>query len=208
MKTLVVLSQKGGSGKTTLTINLAIAAALDGQQVVVIDLDPQHSTASWSKIRELDNPVFVPGNGPALKRMSDRAALAGADLLIIDTAPKDENVSLQAAKLADLVLIPCQPSSLDLHAISETINTVQLAKKPAYFVLNACKPNSTLTKLAKDALSAYPVSMAPISIGSRVDFVKSLLVGEGVLEFAPSSKAAHEIRRLSKFVHQYMENGA
>ena len=202
MKTLAILSQKGGSGKTTLTINLAVAAALDGQRALVVDLDPQHSTASWSKLRQHENPIFVEGSGPTLEGMVKRAEGAGADFLVIDTAPKDENVSLQAAKLADIVLIPCQPSSLDLHAVSETVNTAKLAGKPAYFVLNACKANSILTRQAKDALGSYSVPIAPVLIGSRVDFVKSLLEGEGVLEYAPSSKAANEIRRLMKFLEK------
>lgn len=202
MKTLALISQKGGSGKTTLTINLAIALAKEGQQVVVLDLDPQFSTAAWSKIRKDDNPVFVPTSSPEFSQMAARAERAGADYLLVDTAPKDEKASLQAAKLADVVLIPCQPSTLDLHAVSETVNTANLANRPALFILNNCKTSSTLSALALDALSAYSTPVAPVHIGNRVDFVKSLLAGQGVVEFASKSKAAKEIFELLKFTKQ------
>ena len=88
MNILAILSQKGGSGKTTITINLAVAAALVGKQVIVIDLDPQSSTAAWSNLRSEEMPVIVPGTASHLPGMIERAKKAGADLILIDTGPK------------------------------------------------------------------------------------------------------------------------
>jgi chromosome partitioning protein len=133
-----------------------------------------------------------------------RARDGGADLVIIDTAPKSESASLQAAKLADLVLIPCQPSNLDLDAISDSVNIAQLARRPALFVLNACRASSSLAEQAAEALAEYPIPLAPVRLGNRVAFVKSLAEGLGVIEHEPSGAAASEIRQLYKTTIQHL----
>lgn len=196
MKTLVLLSQKGGSGKTTISLNLAIAATRKGQSVVVIDLDPQQSAARWARLRTADAPVILPGHGPNLAELIERAKDGGADLVIIDTAPKSESVALTAAKLADLILIPCQPSSLDLDAVADSVNIASLAKRPAMFVMSNCRASSSLADQAEEALREYKLPLAPVRIGNRVSFVKSLAEGKGVVEFEPSGPAASEINQL------------
>lgn len=196
MRTVTLLSQKGGSGKTTLSINLAIAGTLKGKSVVVIDLDPQQSAARWARLRSGDNPVIVSGHGPNVAELVERARSGGADLVIIDTAPKSESAALAAAKLADVVVIPCQPSSLDLDAISDSVNIVQLAKRPAFFVLNNCRASSSLADEAAEALGDYGLPIAPVRIGSRVAFIKSLAEGRGVIEHEPGRTAAAEIAQL------------
>lgn len=180
MKTLALVSQKGGSGKTTLAINLAIAATLMHKVAVIIDLDPQQSAARWARLRASDEPVILPGHGPNLSELMQRAKDGGADLVIIDTAPKSENASLTAARLANLVLMPCQPSNLDLDAVADSVNIASLAKVKAAFVLNNCRSSSGLADDAAEALSAYGLPLAPVRIGSRVAFVKSLSEGKGV----------------------------
>ena len=197
-----MLSQKGGSGKTTLSINLAIAGTLQGRSVVVIDLDPQQSAARWARLRAGDNPVIVSGHGPNVAELVERARAGGADLVIIDTAPKSESAALAAARLADVVVIPCQPSSLDLDAIADSVNIVQLARRPAFFVLNSCRASSTLADEAAGALSDYGLAIAPVRIGSRVAFVKSLAEGKGVLEHEPGCAAADEVTRLYTYTMQ------
>jgi chromosome partitioning protein len=196
MKIIALISQKGGSGKTTLSLNLAIAASLTGKQVVLIDLDPQQSAARWSRLRTADTPVIVSGHAPNLEHLIGQAKSGGADLVVIDTAPKSESASLVAANLADLVLIPCQPSSLDLDAVADTVNIAKLARKPAAFVLTGCKAGSSLTDMAADALGDYGLPIAPVRIGSRVAFIKSLTKGQGVVEFEPSGSSAKEIKAL------------
>lgn len=199
VKTLALLSQKGGSGKTTLSLNLAIAATKSNRSVVVIDLDPQQSAARWARLRSADEPVIISGHAPNLSALLDQARAGGADLAIIDTAPKSESASLTAAKAADLLLIPCQPSSLDLDAVADTVNIAKLAKRPAVFVLNNCKAGSSLTEMAAEALADYGLPLVPTRIGSRVSFVKSLVDGKGVVEFEPNGRSAQEI--LQAFNH-------
>lgn len=196
MKTLALLSQKGGSGKTTISLNLAIAATLKGKSVVIIDLDPQQSAARWSRLRTSDAPLIMSGHGPNLVDLVERARGAGADLVIIDTAPKSENVALAAARIANLILIPCQPSNLDLDAIADTVNIAALAQRPAVFVMNNCRASSHLADQAEEALREYRLPIAPARLGNRVAFIKSLAEGKGVLEYEPSGPAAREMKLL------------
>ncbi|MBU1210966.1 MAG: AAA family ATPase [Alphaproteobacteria bacterium] len=196
MQIIAVVSQKGGSGKTSLALNFAIAATVSGRQSVVIDLDPQQSAARWSRLRSLEEPVIVSGHAPNLGQLIEAAREGGADLVIIDTAPKSETAALVAAKAADLILIPCQPSSLDLDAVADTVNIAKLAGKPALFVLNGCKAGSTLSDMAAEALADYGVPLATVRIGSRVAFVKSLAEGKGVVEYEPKGPSAGEIIEL------------
>ncbi|MDX2264328.1 MAG: ParA family partition ATPase [Hyphomicrobiales bacterium] len=202
MKTLALVSQKGGSGKTTLCLNLAIAATLQKKTVVVIDLDPQQSAARWARLREAEAPVILPGHGPNLAELVARAADNGADVCFIDTAPKSENAALTAAKLANLVLIPCQPSNLDLDAVADSVNIVTLAKANAAFVLNNCRASTGLADDAAEALTAYILPLAPVRIGSRVAFVKSLTEGKGVMEYEPKGAASAEIAALMGFARK------
>ena len=163
---------------------------------MIIDLDPQQSAARWARLRQREEPVILPGHGPNLPDLVKRAKDNGADLLIIDTAPKSENASLMAARLSDLILIPCQPSNLDLDAVADSVNIASLAKVKAAFVLNNCRSSSGLADDAADALSAYGLPLAPVRIGSRVAFVKSLTEGKGVLEYEPKGLLPRKSRTL------------
>ena len=140
MKILALISQKGGAGKTTLALNLAVAAVMDGKQTAVIDLDPQTSATDWGDSREKEAPVVVAAVANRLTKVLEAAASSGADLAVIDTAPHSESASLAAARAADLVLIPCRPSILDLRAIGSTVDLVNLAQAQASIVLNAVPP--------------------------------------------------------------------
>lgn len=205
MQIASVISQKGGSGKTTLTLNLAIAASHDRKQVAVIDLDPQQSSSRWARLRADDNPVFISGHASNLASLLERARGAGADVVFIDTAPSSEGAALTAARAADLVIIPCRPSNLDLDAVGDTVNIAKLANKPAMFVLNGCQAGSSLAEEAAEALTEYGLPILPVRIGQRVAFVKSLTKGLGVIEADPSSPAASEIRQLYK--HTFKKGG-
>ena len=111
MKVIAVIAQKGGAGKTTLSIATAVAAVADGLSAAVVDLDPQATAANWSDRRKAESPVVISAQAARLPRILDAAADQGADLVIIDTAPRAEQGSLAAAKAADLVLVPAVPPS-------------------------------------------------------------------------------------------------
>ncbi|MEO0374164.1 MAG: ParA family partition ATPase [Cyanobacteria bacterium P01_A01_bin.17] len=200
MKKLAVLSQKGGAGKTTLALHIAVAAELDGSSTAIVDLDPQASASDWGDSREDESPAVVSGQAARLDHILKVANGAGADLIIIDTAPHSENASLQAARVADFVLIPCRPAILDLRAIGHTVDIVKLANKPASIVLNAVPPQGSIAYEAARAIKSYEVDLAPINLVQRVAYQHSLTAGLTAQEYEPSGKAANEIRRLYDWV--------
>lgn len=200
MKKLAILSQKGGAGKTTLAVHLAVAAELDGKSTAVIDLDPQASASAWGDSREDETPVVVSGQAARLAHMLDVAEEAGADLVIIDTAPHSENASLQAARAADFILIPCRPAILDLRAIGYTVDVVNLAKKPASIVLNAVPPQGSVADDAAKAVKPYGTDLAPVKLVQRIAYQHSLTAGLTAQEYEPSGKAAFEIQKLYEWV--------
>lgn len=200
MKTIAILSQKGGAGKTTLAINLAVTGNSAKKQVAIIDLDPQASAASWHDARAQEEPVVVSAQPSRLTQVLNVAKDAGAGLVFIDSAPHSESASLAAARAADLVLIPCRPAILDIRAISNTIDLVRLSGTQGFVVLNCVPPRGTLADEADEAVSTYGMPLAPIRIGQRAAFVHSLTLGQSVQEFEPKGKAAEEITELYKWM--------
>jgi chromosome partitioning protein len=197
MKTVAVESQKGGSGKTTTTLNLAVAAGLAGKAVVVIDLDPQASAAGWKDSRTAETPVVVSILPARLPQALEAAREGGADLVLIDTAPHGESAALAAAKAADLILIPTRPGILDLRAIGTTADLAKLAGKPAFVVFNALPPGATrLIEDARAAAAVHGIEVAPVVIEQRAALSHSLTAGQTAQEYEPHGKAAEEIARL------------
>jgi chromosome partitioning protein len=197
MKTVAVESQKGGSGKTTATLNLAVAAGLAGKAAVVIDIDPQASAAGWKDSRPAEAPVVVSIPPARLPQALEAAREGGADIAFIDTAPHAENAALAAAKAADIVLILTRPGILDLRAIGSTADLAKIAGKPAFVVLNAIPPGATrLIEDARAAAAVHGLEVAPVVIEQRAAFSHSLTAGQTAQEYEPHGKAAEEIARL------------
>ena len=199
MRTIAILSQKGGAGKTTIAVNLAVAAELAGKRSVIVDLDPQASSTSWGDSRSSDAPVVVSAQASRLSNVLEAASKNGAELAIIDTAPHSESVSLAAARLADFILIPCRPAILDLRAINHTIELVRLAAKPAAVILNCVPARGSLAEEATQAVQGYGIDIAPVQIGQRAAYLHSLTAGLASMEYEPDGKAAAEITQLYKW---------
>jgi MinD-like ATPase involved in chromosome partitioning or flagellar assembly len=141
MKVLALVCQKGGTAKTTTAINLAVEALAYGVETVIIDLDPQVSACDWKYIRGDDRPpVVVATPVPHLARALKAAADNGADLVLVDTAGRTNDAAIAAARAADLVLIPLQPSLIDLKTLASTLEIIRLGgNRPARALLGACK---------------------------------------------------------------------
>ena len=199
MRVLAVISQKGGAGKTTLAVNLAVAAEFADVPSVIIDLDPQASAKTGHDLRGKDAPVVISAQASRLNEMLDVARSNGAGLVIIDTAPHSEAAPLTAARVADLILIPCRPAILDLKAIGASGDLAALAKKSAAVVFNAVPHQGRLAEEAEEAVRTYGLVAAPVRLTQRAAYVHSLTTGRAALEFEPEGKAAQEIRDLYKW---------
>ncbi len=200
MKTISIISQKGGAGKTTMALNLAGAAEAFGHRCVVIDLDPQASAKGWHDHRQKESPVVISAQASRLNDVLDTARQHGADICIIDTAPHSETAALAAARAADLILIPCRAGILDLRGISSSVDLVQLAKRPALVVLNAVPPRGAMADQAAEAIEPYGIPVATARISQRASFNHSLTAGQTAVEYEPDGVAAQEIRALYQLV--------
>lgn len=201
MKTVAILSQKGGAGKTTLAVNLAVAAAAATKgRAAVIDLDPQASAAGWGDSRTDETPAIVSAQASRLAQVLEAAKENGARLVLLDTAPHSESAALAAARAADFVLIPCRPAILDLRAIGGTIDLARLAGVKAAVVLNSVPPRGALADEAAEAIAGYGVEVVPVRVGQRAAFQHAITLGQGAQEFEPGGKAAEEIKALYKWV--------
>lgn len=197
MKTIAILSQKGGTGKTTMALHLAVAAEAAGHAAVVIDLDPQSSAAGWGEGRGEEGPTVVIAHAPRLSSILDAAASNGVALAILDTAPHSQADALAAAQAADAILIPCRPGILDLRAIGATVQIAKLAGKPAAVVLNACPPQGrALADEAEQAVRGYGLEVSPVRLIQRAAFAHSLAAGQTAQEYEPHGKAAEETHQL------------
>jgi len=202
MKTIALASQKGGTGKTTLAIHLAVLALKRRERPVLIDTDPQRSSGDWWRARAQETPVFVETTVRKVPEVLQAARADGFTLAIIDTAPHAGPGITKISKLADLTLIPCRPAILDIRAIGTTVETVQGG---AAIVLNACPPGrgpfeASITRETREVLAGYGLPVAPISIVNRVALAHALIDGRAVTEFEPGGKAAHEIARLWRWI--------
>jgi len=201
MHIIAVVSQKGGTGKTTLSLHVAVAAEQAGRRAVVIDLDPQASAAAWKDSRPQDAPVIVSAPATRLHPALQAARTGGAALVVIDTAPHASDDALAAAEAADLVLIPCRAGILDLRAIGTTARAVKLAGKPAYVVLNAVPPRaSQMLDDARAAVAVHGLDVAPVALRQRSAYVHALTAGQTAQEYEPQGPAAEDIAALYRWL--------
>lgn len=197
MKIVSLICQKGGTSKTTTAINLAVEAVACGLEVALIDLDPQVSACDWKDIRGDKAPVVAATPVPHLDRALKAAAGAGADLAIIDTAGRTNDAAAAAARVADIILIPLQPSLIDLKTLDATLEIIRLAGgKPAQALLTRVRSAGTRHEETTTWLQGRGVEVCPFSLGERVTYQDAYAQGLGVLEAEPAGKAAQEIRQV------------
>jgi chromosome partitioning protein len=201
MRTIALISQKGGVGKTTLAIHLATAFQAAGNQTLLVDLDPQTSAAEWKDARQAEQPYVMAVPPSRLGKTLEAATQNQAELIVLDTAPHSEGTALDAARAADLILVPCQPSIMDLRAMRKTADLLNYLKKPTYAVLNEVAAQGTVAdEAAKAIIAQFGMPVCPIRLGQRVAFNRCLLAGQTAQEYEPGGKAAQEIESLRQWV--------
>jgi len=205
--TIAMIGQKGGGGKTTIGTGLAVEAANSNLAALIIDLDPQANAANWKDRREADNPAVVAAPASRLRPTLDAARNHGAQFVILDTPAKSDSAALEAARVANFVLIPVWPQIYHLETLPAIKDLLRVAGDvPAYVVLNALHPQATRqADEAKSMISSiYGLPVCPVHICDRAIYADVPAVGKSAQEVDPHGKAADELARLYCFVLQHL----
>jgi chromosome partitioning protein len=204
MRSIAFLSQKGGSGKTTLAVHIAVAAQGAGERVVLIDTDPQSSALAWAQARKAEHPAVHKSTASGLAKLLDKTQSEDRTLAVIDTPPHAVPGADLIARTVDFLVIPCRPSVLDLAAVSSSVHLARASGRPAVFVLNACDPRAPEIEQSKSLLAKHGFPVAPVEVGHRRAFSRALSTGSAVTEFEPKGKGAEEINELWQWIKTQM----
>jgi chromosome partitioning protein len=206
MDVIAVIAQKGGTGKTTLALSLAVEAARRGASVAVIDLDPQATATNWGDRREAETPVIISAQPARLRHVLDAAGGQGAELVLIDTPARSEQAALEAAKAAQLVLVPCRPAIYDLETMATTAELVGYAGgRPVVVILNGVPPRGSKGEQAADVIRSLTLPICPAFFGYRAAFNDAGALGLTAAEYEPNGKAAREIEQVYEFVSKLVK---
>lgn len=210
---ITVAQQKGGAGKTTLAAHLAVAMTAGKHKVAVVDIDPQQSLTFWYKQRQALLGDAGAGllvsqiNGWRLRNEVQKLA-EDYDVVLIDSPPHAETEARIAVRSADLVVVPVQPSPMDIWATRPTLELARGEGTPALAVLNRVPPRARLTEEMLAALKELGAEVAKSRIGNRVVFASALSEGRAVGEVQPKGKAAQEIANLSREILRHARKQA
>ena len=202
---ITVAQQKGGAGKTTLVAHLAVAWAGAGKRVAAVDIDPQQSLTSWYKLRtELLGAAAALGGRLVVRTITGWRAAAEIerlardhDVVVVDSPPHAETEAKIAVRAAHLVVLPIQPSPMDLWATRATLDLAKAEGTPAILVLNRVPPRARLTEAMTRGMTDLGATIADAQLGNRVALAATMLEGKGVTEAQPRSTAAGEIAALA-----------
>jgi chromosome partitioning protein len=208
MFTISLVGQKGGTGKTTTVLGLAVAAARAGYDVAVIDIDPQATAANWKDRRKDENPPVVSAQASRLKQTLDAARAGGVQYAFIDTAGRSDDSALNAARAADLVLIPSRPNIVEVETLPQVGDLLRLAgNPPAFVLLNGIHPTSgrsTVSDVGDAIRSLFGLTVCPVHLCQRNAYAEAMTSGRVPQEVDPDGKAGDELNRLFEFVCEFV----
>ena len=190
MRVFAVLGRKGGTGKTSLCLHFAVAA---GQKTAVFDLDEQRSAMAWAEVRESPEPRVLAVDPLALHPAVDAAREDGYRQVFIDIAGRSGVAVAQAAQVADLCIVPCGPSALDVAGIADTVDYLRAQGSNTVLVVNQGRPGSPRNAEVQARLQAFGVPVCPAVVMRRVVLADAFLDGKAVQEVEPNGKGAAEI---------------
>jgi chromosome partitioning protein len=210
MFTISLVGQKGGTGKTTAALGLAVQAARAGRAVAVIDLDPQATAANWKDRRKEENPAVVSAQASRLRHTLAACMSAEVDFVFIDTAGRNDDSALNALRVSDLALIPTRPNMVEIETLGAVNDLLRLAGNPQAFVLlNGIHPSAT--KQADEARETiqrmFSLKSCPIHLCHRSAYADAPTTGRAPQELDADGKAAVELDRLFLFICELVKLG-
>jgi chromosome partitioning protein len=208
MRTIAVIARKGGSGKTTVAVHMAIAAHLRGYKTLLADSDPQRSSSEVLKGRRGSGPAWVETAGPKLFALQVSSQRAEVGALVIDTAAGAEDELAHAIVLADLSLLVIRPTFLDFAAAVRTAEVVRRLHKPAMIILNQAPVaregvEPPAVKKAMEALRLMRLPVVPTVLRSRAAYQTALECGCSAEEIEPAAAASQDIAALWTFIERF-----
>jgi chromosome partitioning protein len=205
MYIVAVVMEKGGVGKTTVALNLAVAAVQKGHKAAVIDIDQQATASKWTDRRTDEQPWVVPTLTARLTAAIHQAEAQGVDFVVIDTPPHSGTDAVEAARRADVVLLPVEPHLFTLETLPKLSDVLKLAgNPPAFFVVNKAATQGTEGTNAADYIKAQGFSVCPVILHLRAAHRHATNVGKVAAEYEPDSKAAQEALQLYVYTMQFI----
>jgi chromosome partitioning protein len=208
MRSVAITNQKGGSGKSTLSVNLAVEATRRGESVLVLDTDPQGSALSWSSLRGPLPPQVEAVETARVPIRLYRARVDGVTLVIIDTQPRAEVPLAALLRSVDFALVPLRPSTFDLAMLQKTLQPILAARRPGCIVLNSCPARAPEVARTREAVQGVGIPLAPVELGERRSYMRAAASGRAVCEFEPNGPASAEIANLWSYVANQLADDA
>lgn len=207
MYTIAVIAEKGGVGKTTVTLNLAVTAVKKGHSVAVIDVDSQATASKWTDRRTDEYPWVVPTHAARIGAAIDQAKAKGINFIVIDTPPHSGMDAAEAARRADLVLVPVEPHLFTLETLPKLSDLLKLAgNAPALFLVNKAAPQGSEGIHAAEHIKAQGFAVCPIVLHFRAAHRHATNIGKVAAEYEPHSKAALESLQLYTYTLEFIHS--
>lgn len=205
MKTLSIITQKGGAGKTTIATALAVAAQRDNRQVAILDLDDQATACFWSDTRKGDPVAVKDVKAVRLPHVLEALEKAGCDLVILDCPAVHRDIAMDAAKPSDFVLIPTRADVFDFRSMRQTLDLMKTIEQPCSVVLNFVPPVGQEVIDAREGVKSLGANLCPVELHQRKAYARAQQQGMTAQETEPNSLAAKEIENLYAFIISQME---